>query len=99
MAVAIAIPRPVTASAGLCVAWLGLTSFVPILFSAAGHQEKVPPAVALGAVATLGYVGFLLGPPVIGLIAQSAGVRAALVVIPLACIGVALIGTRRSLQV
>jgi MFS family permease len=97
--VAVALPGRVTSSAGLCVAWLGLTSFVPILFSSAGRQPNVPPAVAMGAVATLGYVGFLLGPPVIGFLAQATGLRVALLVIPLACAGVALAGARRSLRV
>jgi predicted MFS family arabinose efflux permease len=97
--VAVAFPGRWTSSAGLCIAWLGLTSFVPILFSSAGRQRDVPPAIAMGAVATLGYVGFLLGPPFIGLLAQGAGLRIALLVIPAACLGVALVGARRSLQV
>ncbi|HWA71950.1 MAG TPA: MFS transporter [Polyangiaceae bacterium] len=96
--IAVAAPGRWTSPIGLAIAWLGLTSFVPILFSAAGRRQDVSPAVAMGAVATLGYIGFLLGPPLIGFLAQSVGLRTALLVIPAACLGVALVSARKSFR-
>jgi MFS family permease len=43
------------------------------------------PGVALAAVSTIGFFGFLFGPPVIGFIAQAASLRWSLTLI--ACLG------------
>jgi hypothetical protein len=51
---------------------------VPIVFSAAGHRPGVNPGVALASVTTLGYLGFLLGPPSIGFAAGLVGLHVAL---------------------
>jgi MFS family permease len=45
-------------------------------------------------VMTLGYGGFLVGPPLIGLVAELAGLRSALLLIPAAGALIALAGTR-----
>ena len=68
---------------------LGLANSVPVLFGAAGRVPGLPAGVALAAVATTGYGGFLAGPPVIGLLADVVGLPAALGLVVLAC---ALIG-------
>ena len=67
---------------------LGLANAVPILFSAAGKLAAVPPSIGIAAVSTAGYCGFLLGPPVIGLVAERFGLGTGLglVVIVLATI-------------
>lgn len=47
----------------------GLAAIVPVVFSAAGASGDLPAGPAIAAVSTLGYLGFLAGPPVIGLTA------------------------------
>ncbi len=96
--IAVASPNAVVSPVGFGIAWLGLTGFVPLLFSAAGQQKNVTSAAAMGAVATLGYVGFLIGPPVVGLVSHAAGLRVALLIIPLSCAVVVLLGRRPSLE-
>ena len=57
---------------------LGLSNLVPILFSTAGRAPGVHASVAVVAVATSGYLGYLVGPPLIGLTAEITQLRVAL---------------------
>ncbi len=57
---------------------LGLANAVPILFSAAGRIAGTQPELAIAAVSTAGYCGFLFGPPVIGLFAERFGLATGL---------------------
>jgi fucose permease len=57
---------------------LGIANVIPILFSGAGRVPGVEPGAALAAVATTGYLGFLAGPPLIGLAAELSGLRTGL---------------------
>lgn len=54
------------AIAGWAVAGIGLSGTVPQLFSAAGHADPSSAAANMSRVASLGYVGVLAGPAVIG---------------------------------
>ncbi|MEJ7617656.1 MAG: MFS transporter [Pyrinomonadaceae bacterium] len=64
---------------GLACVGLGFSTIVPVVFSAAGRARGTAPAgVALAAVTTTGYFGFLIGPPIIGFAAELMGLRAAL---------------------
>ncbi len=77
LALALATAEPVPVFAGLVVLGLGLAAQFPIALRAAGDA----PSVA--AVSTIGYIAFLTGPPLIGAVAEIAGLRAALL-LPLA---------------
>lgn len=50
------------------------------------------PAVAIAAMTTVGYAGFVVGPPIMGWLAQTAGLRAAIGLMVLATAGVAIGG-------
>jgi hypothetical protein len=65
------------ALAGFAALGLGLSGIVPTLFRSAAHEPGVPAGTALGAVSSLGYLGFLAGPPMIGGVAQLAGLPVA----------------------
>ena len=67
---------------------LGIANTIPLLFSAAARVPGTPPAIALAAVATTGYLGFLVGPPLIGLGAELTSLPVAL---GLVCSGCALL--------
>jgi hypothetical protein len=64
---------------------LGVANAVPILFSRAGREPGVDAAAGLAAVASTGYLGFLAGPPLIGLVAELVGLPAGLALVALAC--------------
>jgi len=53
----------------------GVSNVVPIIFNAAGNHEKVPTGIALTVVSSISFLGFLLGPPVIGYIAAVTNLR------------------------
>jgi MFS family permease len=54
---------------------LGVSNVVPIIFNAAGRQDKVPTGIALTVVSSISFLGFLMGPPLIGYIAEVTSLR------------------------
>ncbi len=64
---------------------LGLALAFPAALSAAGRTPGLASGAAIGAVATAGYSGLLLGPPLIGFISDNAGLRAGLALVALLC--------------
>lgn len=54
---------------------LGVSTIVPTIYSLAGKNPTVPPGEALTIVSSVSFLGFLLGPPVIGYIAELFGLR------------------------
>ena len=80
------------AVAGFALVGVGIANAVPLLFSAAG---RVPPAgPSLAAVFTLGYMGFIVGPPLIGFVADATSLPIALSMLCAAALTVALFGGR-----
>ncbi|MBD8222841.1 MFS transporter [Pantoea agglomerans] len=55
---------------GYTLVGAGCANIVPVMFSAAGRQTVMPQAVAVPAITTLGYMGVLSGPAVIGYVAH-----------------------------
>ncbi len=72
---------PFAVIAGLFIVGLGLSAIVPIAYSIAGHTKDLPPGVGLAMVTTVGYTGFLFGPPIIGLLADWQTLRLALLLV------------------
>ena len=60
---------------------LGLSTIVPITYSIAGQNKDLPPGVGLAMVTTIGYSGFLFGPPLIGFMADWQNLRLALLLV------------------
>lgn len=84
MAAALAIGRPAAAVAGFAVMGLGLAALFPLsLRAAAARGNAEAPAVA--AVSSMGYLGLLTGPPVVGLLSEVVGLRTALALIVALC--------------
>ena len=73
----VAAPGLVLPMAGYVLVGLGAANLVPILFSAAARQTIMPPALAIAAVTTTGYAGILLGPALIGFVAQASSLSTA----------------------
>ena len=70
--------RPGAALAGFACLGAGMASIVPIVFRAAGQVPGLAAGVSLAAVSTFGYLGFVVGPPLIGGVAELAGLPPAL---------------------
>ena len=63
--------EPALALGGFVLIGLGAANLVPILFSAAGRQKIMPPGIAIAAVTTTGYAGILMGPALVGFVADA----------------------------
>ncbi len=74
---------------GFILVGLGVSSVVPMIYSAAGKSKTMAPGVAIAAVSTIGFFGFLFAPPLIGFIASIATLRASFLLI--ACMGVSVV--------
>ncbi|HRI79400.1 MAG TPA: MFS transporter [Cyclobacteriaceae bacterium] len=79
--ITIALINPFAVISGLFIVGLGLSAIVPIAYSIAGHTKDLPPGVGLAMVTTVGYAGFLFGPPAIGLLADWQTLRVALLLV------------------
>jgi MFS family permease len=75
---------------GLMLAGIGIANIVPVIWGVAGRDTRMGPGPAISAMTTIGYCGFLTGPPVIGSLAVLVGLRQAMIVIVLAGIIVAI---------
>lgn len=68
---------------GFGLVGLGLANIVPIVFSLAGSFPGIKPGMGIAMATTIGYAGFMFGPPVIGFLADQYDLRVALVLIAL----------------
>lgn len=71
LGIALILVDPVAAIIGFGCVGLGLSNVVPVLFSAAGRMPGISAGSGIAAVATAGYSGFLVGPPLIGFVAEA----------------------------
>ncbi|AKJ29950.1 MFS transporter [Caldimonas brevitalea] len=81
MAVVLVVGDPVVALIGFALVGVGFGNIVPVLFSAAARVPGTSPAHGIAAVSSVGYVGFMAGPPLIGVLAQQSSLTAALFVV------------------
>jgi MFS family permease len=88
--IALVASSPAAALVGFACLGAGMSSVVPIVFRAAGHVPGIASGVSLSAVASIGYLGFVAGPPAIGGLAELVGLPAALgvLVVLAAAVGV-----------
>lgn len=89
--------RPLVALVGMALVGVGFANVVPILFSAAARVPGVPPAHGIAAVSSVGYLGFMGGPPLIGALAQASSLTAALLVV-VGFAAVLAVASRRALR-
>ena len=69
--------------AGFALVGLGLSNIVPIVYSLAGSYPGLNPGVGIAMSTTIGYTGFMFGPPIIGFLADSFNLRIALLFLAL----------------
>jgi hypothetical protein len=77
LAVAVFIPSWIAALAAYGMVGLGASNIVPVLYSALGRQRIMAPNLAVAAVTTIGYLGILAGPALIGFTAHATSLSTA----------------------
>ncbi len=91
---AVLFPDIVTCTVSFMIVGLGVSSIVPTVYSTAGRYGKVPAGIALATVSGVGFLGFLMGPPLIGHISELFGLRYSFTVIGIFGMGISLLVTR-----
>jgi MFS family permease len=77
--VAVVFPNPILIVVGFLLIGLGVSCFVPMIFLLASKNTVVPIGTAVSSVSLLGYIGFLIGPPIIGYLSETFGLQAAFI--------------------
>ncbi|GAA4531462.1 MFS transporter [Nonomuraea ferruginea] len=80
LGMALLVGHPVAGVAGFGLFGAGLSCIVPQVFSAAGHRDPAFAGRALARTASIGYLGFLSGPVLIGAAAELTGLPRALAI-------------------
>lgn len=88
MGLALSSSIPTLVIIGFALVGYGVSTVIPIAYMVAGRSKTMRPSVALAAVSTVGFTGFLIGPPVIGFIAHEIGLRSALALVIVLAMGV-----------
>jgi MFS family permease len=84
---AVFFPLLSTATIGFLLVGLGVSCVVPVVYGLAGKSTTMSPALALAAVSTISFLGFLIGPPLIGFVAQLINLRWSFALIALLGLG------------
>ncbi|APA90901.1 membrane protein mosC [Myroides odoratimimus] len=74
-------PGVYTTIISFMIVGLGVSAVVPMCYNLAGHTKTMPPQQALTLITSIGFIGFFLGPPVIGFIAQHSSLKTAFAIV------------------
>lgn len=83
MIFSLSLDHPITVMIGFALVGFGVSSVIPIVYMLAAKSKDMAPSAALSAVSSVGFTGFLIGPPLIGFIAHEVGLRIALIIVAL----------------
>ncbi len=72
---AVAFPYLIPCTLAFMLVGFGVSNVIPIIFSTTGRSTSIPTGEALTIVTGISFIGFLLGPPVIGHIAELTNLR------------------------
>ena len=90
-AIAIGTSNPVVAASAFLGMGFALSAAAPAALGMAGDGGN-SAGLAVGAITTVGYAGFVVGPPVMGWLADEVGLRSAMTVLLVAALGMAVAG-------
>jgi len=88
-------PTVIPATIGFLFVGFGVASLIPVSYSIAGRSKLYSPSVALALVSTISFFGFLIGPPLIGFIADLFDLKVSFMIIALNGIGVFILSSIR----
>jgi len=90
MMTSVVFPQFIVCTLAFMLVGIGVACNVPSIYSIAGQNKNVPSGVALAMVSSISYLGFLMGPPLIGYIAEVFSLRYSYGVF--ACFGLLMFG-------
>ena len=75
MMTAVTFPQLTLCTLGFMLVGLGVACNIPSVYSVAGTHPTISSGIALAMVSSVSYLGFLMGPPLIGYIAEAFSLR------------------------
>lgn len=75
MITSVLFPYIIPSTLGFMLVGLGVACCVPTVYSLAGKHPTIPPGMALALVSSISFLGFLMGPPLIGYIAELSNLK------------------------
>ena len=81
--ISVLLPYLVSSTIGFFIVGLGVSSVIPTIYSTAARSARTSPGMALAGVSSIGFLGFLIGPPLIGYIAQASSLQYSFAVVAL----------------
>ncbi len=81
LTLAVLLPTIYFSILGFFLVGFGVSSIVPLVYSEAGKSKKLSPGLALAVVSSIGFLGFLAGPPLIGIVAGLSSLRVSFIII------------------
>ncbi|MCF0055647.1 MFS transporter [Dyadobacter sp. CY356] len=97
LGIAVLLPYMASATFGLLLVGFGVSSVVPLVYSAAGRSTTMSAGMALAAVSSISFIGFLIGPPLIGIVAQMADLRFSFAVVAMLAFCTTLLSSKAKL--
>jgi MFS family permease len=90
---AVLLPDIIPSLIGFFLIGMGVSAVVPMVYSAAGKSKTLAPGTALTAVSSLGFMGLLIGPPIIGFIAEATSLRVSFLAITFMSVSVVVLAS------
>ncbi len=78
---AVIFPYLIPSTIAFMLVGIGVSNVIPIIFNSAGNHPTIPTGIALTVVTSISFLGFLIGPPIIGYIAELTNLRYSFAVI------------------
>lgn len=94
---AVLFPYLIPSTLAFMLVGIGVSNVIPIIFNAAGNHPTIPTGMALTIVTSISFLGFMIGPPIIGYIAELTNLRYSFAVIGVFGLIIALLVQRLSL--
>lgn len=94
LSLAVICPHPFLTLIAFMITGMGTAGIVPTVYSVAGKKTKIPASIALTFVSSISFLGFLLGPPLIGYLSEATSLRYSYGLIGLAGICIAVLASR-----
>lgn len=91
LCLAVLVPTLSVTLLGFALVGLGTAAVVPLSYSIVGRTSAYPPGIAIAMVSTISFFGFLLGPPIIGFIAELMNLQSSFAIISLMGLSIAVL--------
>jgi MFS family permease len=95
MMIAVILPYVISAVIGFFIVGFGVSTIIPMLYSTVGKATlKVSKGIAIATVSSIAFLGFVIGPVLIGYIAQLAGLQYSFMTIAFLGLGISVLISR-----